>query len=89
MDLAIRKKFLKGDGKPLVEFRAGISNLFNVTNFDRPAAILPNVLGTDATKNHLQPGEPYTSAAGGTFGILNRTFKRQPDLGQADKSSSA
>jgi hypothetical protein len=54
-----------------IEFRSEFFNIFNLTNFSNPPASLPSVLGTGT--NQLQPGQPYTAAAAGTFGILNRT----------------
>ncbi|HEY0319568.1 MAG TPA: TonB-dependent receptor [Pyrinomonadaceae bacterium] len=80
IDLVIRKQFFKGDNVPAAEFRFEVTNLFNWVNFNRPSATLPNVLGTDAARNELQPGKPFTSASAGTFGLLNRTFKRDQEL---------
>ena len=62
-----------------IEFRTEIFNIFNVTNFANPPGTLPNVLGNGT--NQLQPGQPYTAAAAGTFGILNRTVERTVGLG--------
>ncbi len=77
-DLILAKKFAITESAN-VEFRTEIFNLFNVTNFANPPAALPNVLG--AGTNQLQPGQPYTAAAAGTFGILNRTVERTVGLG--------
>ena len=41
-------------------------NLFNRDNFANPVGTLPNALGTAA--NQVQPEQPYTAAAAGTFG---------------------
>jgi outer membrane receptor protein involved in Fe transport len=49
------------------------------TNFGNPPATLPNVLGTGT--NQLQPGQPFTTAAAGAFGIVNRTVERTVGLG--------
>lgn len=62
-----------------VEFRTEVFNLLNVTNFANPPATLPNVLGTGT--NQLQPGQPFTAAAAGAFGIVNRTVERTVGLG--------
>lgn len=81
-DLSARKDFkLDEDSGRVFTFRMDISNILNITNFDRPVATLPDLLGTDAAANQLQPGQPFSAAGGGDFGILNRTFKREQDLG--------
>ena len=77
-DLILAKKFAITE-KTNIEFRTEVFNIFNVTNFANPPATLPNVLGTGT--NQLQPGQAYTSAAAGTFGILNRTVERTVGLG--------
>jgi hypothetical protein len=82
VDLSLKKDFRRDEDSPRVlTFRVDISNIFNVTNFDRPTATLSGVLGTDAAANQLQPGQPFSAASAGDFGILNRTFKREQDLG--------
>lgn len=77
-DVILAKKFALSETAN-IEFRTEIFNLFNVTNFANPPATLPNVLGTGP--NQLQPGQPFTSAAAGTFGIINRTVERTVGLG--------
>jgi hypothetical protein len=77
-DLIFGKKFAITEGVN-VEFRSEFFNIFNLTNFANPPASLPSVLGTGT--NQLQPGQPYTAAAAGTFGILNRTVERTVGLG--------
>jgi hypothetical protein len=62
-----------------VEFRTEIFNLFNSTNFANPPGTLPNVLGTGT--NQLQPGQPFTTAAAGAFGIVNSTVARTVGIG--------
>lgn len=62
-----------------IEFRSEIFNLFNVTNFANPPATLPNALGTGT--NQIQPGQPFTAAVAGNFGIVNRTVERTVGLG--------
>lgn len=77
-DMILAKKFAITETVN-VEFRTELFNLFNVTNFANPPATLPNVLGTGT--NQLQPGQPFTAAAAGTFGIVNRTVERTVGLG--------
>lgn len=77
-DLILAKKFSLTESANL-EFRTEIFNVFNRTNFANPPAILPNVLGTGT--NQLQPGEAFTAAAAGNFGVLNRTVERTVGLG--------
>lgn len=84
VDLVIRKQLLRrsDDKVPAAEFRVEVSNLFNWVNYDRPGANLSSILGTDAAQNQLQPGQPFTTAAAGSsFGLINRNFKRDQDLG--------
>lgn len=46
-------------------------NVLNHANFNNPTASLPNVLGTNAAGNQIQPGAAFTRAAAGGFGILS------------------
>jgi hypothetical protein len=62
-----------------VEFKAEFFNIFNHTNFANPPAVLPNALGTGT--NQIQPGQAFTRAAAGSFGILNSTVGRTVGLG--------
>lgn len=77
-DLILAKKFALTETAS-IEFRTEVFNIFNVTNFANPPGTLPNVLGTGT--NQLQPGQPFTSAAAGSFGIVNRTVERTVGLG--------
>jgi hypothetical protein len=72
-DLMLNKRFRVTESSR-IEFRAEFFNIFNLTNFANPPATLPNVLGTGT--NQLQPGQPYTAAAAGSFGVLNQTVER-------------
>ena len=68
------------------ELRAEIFNLFNHDNFANPIGTLPNALpsgaaGTAPASNTVQPGQPYTSAAAGTFGRLTQTVGTTVGLG--------
>jgi carboxypeptidase family protein len=66
-----------------VEFRMEVFNLFNVANFSNPVGTLPLALPANATSeaNKLQPGQPYTSGAAGTFGTMTSTVGRTVGLG--------
>lgn len=72
-DFIVNKRFRVTESSG-IEFRAEFFNIFNLTNFLNPPATLPNALGTGT--NQLQPGQPFTAAAAGTFGILNQTVER-------------
>jgi hypothetical protein len=80
LDMVLSKHF---GGARNVEFRAEIFNLFNVANFANPVATLPNALPSAALSeaNNVQPGQPYTAAAGGTCGSLTSTVGRTVGLG--------
>ena len=60
-----------------------IFNLFNITNFANPVGTLPNALPSAALTeaNQVQPGQPYTAGAAGTFGRLTSTVGRTVGLG--------
>jgi outer membrane receptor protein involved in Fe transport len=81
VDLVVAKKIAIGG--PNIELRAEVFNLFNVNNFLNPAGTLPNALPNTATTeaNRLQPGQPFTPAAAGTFGKLTSTLARTVGLG--------
>jgi len=62
-----------------LEFRAEVFNLFNRANFANPPVTLPNVLGTST--NQLQPGQAFSLATAGTFGVVNSTVAKTVGLG--------
>ncbi len=66
-------------GAKNVELRLEAFNVFNTAIFSNPVASLPNVVGTGG--NNLQPGQPFTSAAAGTFGSMTSTLGRTVGLG--------
>jgi hypothetical protein len=70
-------------GRSDVEFRGEIFNLFNTVNFANPVGTLPQAIPTAALTeaNRLQPGQPYTTAAAGTFGRFTSTVGRTVGLG--------
>lgn len=78
VDLLLSKRFGTGRGSN-VEFRWEVFNLFNTANFDLPPTTLPNALGTGT--NQLQPDQPFTSAAAGSFGKLRSTVGTTVGLG--------
>jgi hypothetical protein len=85
VDMVIVKRIGVGNG-PNVELRAEIFNLFNTDIFANPIGTLPNALptgnaGTAPAANTVQPGQPYTSAAAGTFGRLTQTVGTTVGLG--------
>jgi Carboxypeptidase regulatory-like domain len=65
------------------EFRGEVFNLFNTVNFNNPVGTLPQAIPTAALTeaNRVQPGQPYTTGAAGTFGRLTSTVGRTVGLG--------
>jgi len=84
LDLVLAKQFGVGRGAN-VEFRLEVFNLFNVANFTNPVGTLPNALPTTSLTeaNKVQPGQPFTSGAAGTFGRLTSTVGTTVGLGTA------
>ena len=85
IDMVIVKRIGLGSG-PNIELRAEIFNLFNTDIFANPVGTLPNAIptgaaGTTPAANTVQPGQPYTSAAAGTFGRLTQTVGTTVGLG--------
>jgi hypothetical protein len=82
LDLVLSKHVPFG-GQRTAEFRIEVFNLFDRANFSNPVATLPNALPSNATTeaNRVQPGQPYTAAAAGTFGTLTSTVGRTVGLG--------
>ncbi|HEX8638548.1 MAG TPA: hypothetical protein VF692_10835, partial [Pyrinomonadaceae bacterium] len=77
-DLTLQKRFRVTETVN-AEFRSEIYNLFNRANFANPPAVLPNSLGTSATS--FQPGQPFSAAGVGQFGVINGTVGRTVGLG--------
>jgi hypothetical protein len=82
VDFMASKHFPSG-GSRNFEVRVEIFNVFDRANFSNPVGTLPLALPATATTeaNKLQPGQPYTSAAAGTFGTLTSTVGRTVGLG--------
>jgi hypothetical protein len=85
IDMVIVKRINLGSG-PNLELRAEIFNLFNTDIFANPIGTLPNALptgnaGTTPAVTSVQPGQPFTSAAAGTFGRLTQTVGTTVGLG--------
>jgi hypothetical protein len=84
VDMVVSKRIPMGPGRN-IELRSEFFNIFNITNFALPVGTLPNALPnnslTEAGK--VQPGQPYTTAAAGTFGLLTSTVGRTVGLGTA------
>jgi hypothetical protein len=78
LDFVVHKRFLISETQN-VEFRAEFFNILNKANFSNPVATLPNALGTGT--NQIQPGQPFTAAAAGTFGTITQTVERTVGLG--------
>ena len=76
---AVFAKHFALPGQTNIEVRAEVFNLFNRDNFANPVGTLPNALGTAA--NQVQPEQPYTAAAAGTFGKITSTVGRTVGLG--------
>ena len=70
-------------GAQNIELRVEVFNVFNADNFQNPSATLPNALLSNSLTeaNKVQPGQAYTSAAGGTFGTITSTVGRTVGLG--------
>jgi hypothetical protein len=70
-------------GRTDLEFRGEIFNLFDTVNFSNPVGTLPQAIPTSALTEtgRVQPGQPYTAAAAGTFGRLTSTVGRTVGLG--------
>ena len=82
LDVVISKRFpLSGTSN--FEFRTEVFNLFDTVNFSNPVGTLPQAIPTAALTeaNRVQPGQPYTAAAAGTFGRLTSTVGRTVGLG--------
>ena len=82
VDMFFAKHFNAGARRD-IEFRAEVFNMFDTVNFSNPIGTLPQAIPTAALTeaNRVQPGQPYTAAAAGTFGRLSSTVGRTAGLG--------
>lgn len=82
VDLMFGKRLPIG-GPTAIELRMEIFNVFNTDNFSNPVGTLPSALPANSVTeaNKLQPGQPFTNAAAGTFGTLTSTVGRTVGLG--------
>jgi hypothetical protein len=75
-DVTLSKKFPLVRESTNLEFRAEVYNILNHPNFQNPPSTLNPTLGTNASANQMQPGQPFTSTSaggGGVFGKFNQT----------------
>jgi hypothetical protein len=70
-------------GRTDLEFRGEVFNLFDTVNFSNPVGTLPQAIPAAALSeaNRVQPGQPYSTAAAGTFGRFTSTVGRTVGLG--------
>jgi hypothetical protein len=76
-------KHIPTGGRSSAEFRVEVFNVFNTVNFSNPVGTLPQAIPTATLTeaNRVQPGQPYSTAAAGTFGRLTSTVGRTVGLG--------
>jgi hypothetical protein len=83
-DITVVKRFPIREAAS-VEFRAEMFNILNRPNFANPPAqlgnALPNTAGALGAANTLQPGQAYTAATQGSFGVLNSTVGQTVGIG--------
>jgi hypothetical protein len=81
IDLFFAKHF--GIGRTDLELRGEVFNLFDTVNFSNPVGTLPQAIPANGLgeANRVQPGQPYSAAAAGTFGRLTSTVGRTVGLG--------
>ena len=84
VDTVISKHVGSGRG-PRGEIRVEVFNLFNNVNFALPPNALPNALpgaNESATQtNRVQPGQPFSAAAAGSWGVMASTVSTTTGLG--------
>jgi hypothetical protein len=82
VDAVVAKRVGKSRGAS-GELRLEVFNIFNQTNFSGIVGTLPNALPSNALTeaNKVQPGQPYTAGAGGTFGRATSTVGTTVGIG--------
>ena len=82
IDLVVSKRVGAGRG-PSGDLRLEVFNVFNTTNFAGIVGTLPNALPTASLTetNKVQPGQPYTTGAAGTFGRATSTVGTTVGIG--------
>jgi hypothetical protein len=82
VDMIVTKRINLGSTRNL-ELRSEFFNIFNITNFTNPVGTLPNSLPNASLTEtgKVQPGQPFSTAAAGTFGRFSSTVGRTVGLG--------
>jgi len=82
IDAVVAKRVGPSRG-PSGELRLEVFNIFNQTNFAGIVGTLPNALpsNTLTEANKVQPGQPYTAGAAGTFGRATSTVGTTVGIG--------
>ena len=82
VDGVVAKRIGPASG-PSGELRFEIFNIFNHSNFAGIGAVLPNALPSASLTeaNKVQPGQPYTSGAAGSFGRAGQTVATTVGIG--------
>jgi hypothetical protein len=82
VDAVVAKRIGPSRG-PSGELRLEIFNIFNHTNLSGIGAVLPNALPSSSLteSGKVQPGQPYTSAAAGSFGRATSTVGTTVGIG--------
>ena len=68
---------------PSGDLRLEVFNVFNTTNFAGIVGTLPNALPTTSMTetNKVEPGQPHTTGAAGTFGRATSTVGTTVGIG--------
>jgi hypothetical protein len=79
----VASKRVRLSGTANIDLRVEVFNLFDWANLANPVGTLPNALPSNSLSesNKIQPGQPYTTAAAGTFGTLTSTVVKTVGMG--------